>query len=313
MKAASIKMLIATIGLVMTATPVASAPRPSDIQVDSSAATRTVDAVLNPALTRAKALAIADLPANQALIEQAREFGTGDTRETFADALLAEAQRHGKWSIFNFAEVHDHAADVRTVIKNINSDPAVFTKWIREKIAPFAPPGIPVQGIGYLEAGGPGGGFSVNGRVYVNLAALKGEMDVVRLALTHEFYHGLQHEAQVAAGTRADFEYDPNTYAKLPTAFARSCYATRQLFGSLMNEGTATYVADVALLPTHGTEALSERKQRKASLTGQIDDPIAFLEMGVAAIASDIPVPERKVYSALAFNKPVSSTMMLDM
>lgn len=80
----------------------------------------------------------------------------------------------------------------------------------------------------------------------------------MRLTLAHEIYHGMQVEAQVAAETQADVDFDPKAYTALPDALARNCYAIRQLFGSPMKEGTASYVGDDALLPTSGSEALSE-------------------------------------------------------
>ncbi|WP_206240053.1 DUF5700 domain-containing putative Zn-dependent protease [Novosphingobium terrae] len=283
---------------VLTFTPARGGqPVPSEgIRIDSGDALRTADAVLNPTLTREEALEIADLPANQGLIEQAREFGTGDTRETFADKLLAEARGQGQETVFNFDEVRRQVGAVRIAVRTVQANPAALTDWIAERIAPFAPEGVPIAGVGYLQAGGPGGGFSNEGRVYVNLARSNGEMGVVRVTLAHEIYHGIQHAAEVAAGTQAEFDYDPQAYAALPSALSRSCYATRRLFGSLMKEATASYVGDVNLLPTSGAEALSERKQRDYSVTGRVTTPITLLEIGVAALTSGDPVPEKQVY-----------------
>ena len=287
---------VLVIAVAVTASPGTASPGSPGIRIDIEGARQTTDAVLNPALTREQALAVADLPANRGLIDQAREFGTGDTRETFADKLLAEARGQGTQNVFNFGEVRRAAPAVRAAVATLQADPAAMTAWIRDRIAPFAPPGVPLAGLGYLQAGGPGGGFSDEGRVYVNLARSKGELGVVRVTLAHEIYHGLQHGAQVAAGTLGEVDYDPRAYAALPEGTARACYATRRLFGALMKEATASYVGDVTLLPTTGAEALSEREQRALSLSGRVETPITLLDMGVAAMTGSEPVPERQVY-----------------
>jgi hypothetical protein len=169
--------------------------------------------------------------------------------------------------------------------------------WITQRITPFAPPGVPITGRGYIVAGGPGGGFSLkDGGIYVNIARAKGDLNVVRLTLAHELYHDIQHAAEARAGTLEDFNYDEAAYRALPPGTARACYATRQLFGDMMKEGTASYIGDIALYPTTGDEALSVRKQRAASLSGDVELPISVLEIGLAAMTSDDPVSERDVY-----------------
>jgi hypothetical protein len=154
-----------------------------------------------------------------------------------------------------------------------------------------------LAGTGYIVAGGPGGGFSIDGGVYVNISRAKGDLGVIRVTFAHEFYHGVQHAAQARAGTLRDFSYDEATYESLPSRIAKQCYATRELFGQLMTEGTASYVGDIVLLPTSGDEALSVRKQREAALSGKVGPSIALLEMGLAAMTSDDPLSETSVYS----------------
>ena len=267
------------------------------IRIDSDAARRTVDAISRPNLTREQALSIADLTGNQALVAQAKDFGFPETRDTFADALIAAARGSDAFSIFNFPEVRSTAEIARTSMNVLQLDPAALTEWITRRLAPFVPPEVPLTGTGYIIAGGPGGGFSIDGGVYVNISRAKGELGVIRVDLTHEFYHGIQHAAQARAGTLGDFNYADATYQKLSPGLARRCYVTRQLFGSLMEEGTASYVGDIALYPTTGPEALSVRKQRELSLSGKVGTPIALLDIGLAAVTSDDPVSERSVYS----------------
>lgn len=267
------------------------------IRIDSEAARRTIDAVTNPKLTRAQALLVADLSGNQALIRQAIDFGIPASRETFADALIATAQGSGAWTIFNFKEVRANAETSRVALKTLAANPNSMVAWITQRIMPFMPAGIPLNGQGYIVAGGPGGGFSLtDGGIYVNIVRAKGDLNVVRLTLAHELYHNVQHTAEARAGTLGDFNYDEAAYEALPRGSARACYATRQLFGQLMKEGTATYISDIALYPTTGEEALSVRKQRAASLSGDVEFPISMLDIGLAALTGDDPVSERTVY-----------------
>ena len=267
------------------------------IRIDSDSATRTVEAISTPNLTRASALAIADLTGNQALVAQAKDFGIPASRDTFADALIAAARGNEDFTIFNFPEVRSTAATARATLDALASNPSALTTWITQRITPFMPPDVPLNGTGYIVAGGPGGGFSMNGGVYVNISRAKGDLGVIRVDLTHEFYHGIQHAAQLRAGTLNDFSYDEAAYQRLPPGIARKCYVTRQLFGKLMEEGTASYVGDIVLYPTIGDQALSVRKQRALSLSGKVGTPISLLEIGLAAITSDDPVPEKSVYS----------------
>lgn len=270
----------------------------SGIRIDSKAARRTVEAVTNPRLTRTQALSIADLPGNKALIQQAIDFGVPATRDTFADALIAAAQGSDAFTIFNFKEVRTTAATSRAGLEALASNHTAMVKWITQRIEPFTPPGVPVTGRGYIVAGGPGGGFSLkDGGIYVNISRAKGDLNVVRLTLAHELYHDVQHAAEARAGTLDDFNYDEAAYKALPPGAQRACYATRQLFGDMMKEGAASYIGDIALYPTSGDEALSDRKQRAASLSGDVEFPISMLDIGLAAMTSDDPVSERKVYT----------------
>jgi hypothetical protein len=274
----------------------AAAP-PISIHIDTEAAQKTVDAVTNANLTRTQALLIADLPGNQALIAQARDFGIPSTRDSFADALIAAAQGRDVWTIFNFKEVRSNAAPAKEALNALKSDPTTMAPWITHRITPFVPPQAPLEGTGYIVAGGPGGGFSLNGGIYVNISRAQGDLGVIRVDLAHEIYHSVQHAAQARAGTLADFDYDEEVYSQLQPGVARQCYVTRELFGKLMEEGTASYVGDIALYPTSGEEALSVRKQRAASLSGHVETSISLLEIGLAAITSDDPVSEKSVYA----------------
>ena len=267
------------------------------VTIDSEAARRTVEAISNVNLARAQALSVADLTANKALVAEARDFGVPASRDTFADDLIAAAQGSDVFTIFNFPEVRTNASSARTSLDALAANPSAMTGWITQRVAPFVPPEIPLTGTGYIVAGGPGGGFSIDGGIYVNISRAKGDLGVIRVTFAHEFYHGVQHAAQTRAGRLRDFSYDEATYESLPSRIAKQCYATRELFGQLMNEGTASYVGDIVLLPTSGEEALSVRKQREAALSGKVGPSIALLEMGLAAMTSDEPLSEKSVYS----------------
>ena len=184
-KAERVAFVLATIVL---GTQLAHGAEPAPgIRIDSEAARRTIDAVTNPKLTRAQALLVADLSGNQALIRQAIDFGIPASRETFADALIATAQGSGAWTIFNFKEVRANAETSRVALETLAANPNSMVAWITQRIMPFMPAGIPLNGQGYIVAGGPGGGFSLtDGGIYVNIVRAKGDLNVVRLTLAHE-------------------------------------------------------------------------------------------------------------------------------
>ena len=171
------------------------------------------------------------------------------------------------------------------------ADPGALIAWITQRITPFVAAGIPLD-----SAGGPGAGYSTDdGQVYINLSQ-KGETEVIRVDFAHDFYHRVQHVAQARAGTLKNFDFDATVYNALSSNVAKRCYATRELFGNLTLEGTASYVGDIALFPSSGEEALSVRNQREASLSGRVDKSISLLEIALAAMTVDNPVPEKSVY-----------------
>src|SRR5579883_753566 len=138
--------------------------------IDTVAAHATLRALTNPGLTREQALIVADLPANRALLEDIHGFGIAADRGSFADALVAAAHGSDAQTIFNFADVRRDAPSALAELEEIEKHPEQLAGWVNEHAAPFLPqeqgPDIP----GFVLAGGPGGGFGIDGPgFYVNL------------------------------------------------------------------------------------------------------------------------------------------------
>jgi len=274
----------------------ATAPAAAAVVIDASAARATLEALGRPGLSRAEALRVADLPANRDMIRKVNSLGSEATREDFADALVAAAHGEAKPSAFGFGRVRDGRAVTLALIDRIEGDPAIFRDWVAARVARFTPAGVDVRATGYIIAGGQADGFSFGDPAfYVDASRLGGDLEGARLLIAHELYHAVQNAAQARAPKGTVFYFENETYAALPPGSPRDCYATRAFFGSLLAEGTATYVGDPALLPATGAYSAAERARRKR-ITSELSSERTLLDMSLASITGPDPLPVDDVY-----------------
>jgi Putative zinc dependent peptidase (DUF5700) len=278
-----------------------SAPALAKITIDTSAARETLKALLQPKLTKAQALAIADIPGNQAMIRKLNSLDKDEkaSRHTFADTLVEVAHGLPPSRGYGFKTARDNSATLLALLDKIERDPKEFQGWVTERVLRYSPKGLNINGTGYIIVGGWSDGFAFDdSNFYLNLSVFEGDLVGTRLTLSHELYHVVQNVARANLAKTISFGFDSENYLSLPKGSQRDCYAVQSFFGSLMSEGTATYVGDPDLLPLEGKYPLLQR-QRTQAIYNDMSGMSTLLEMSLAAITGAEPTSPDDVY---AFN-----------
>jgi hypothetical protein len=262
------------------------------VSVDVSAATAVLDAVRNPRLTTAEALKIAQLPGNQGLIRKAKSYGRTATDALFAQALVAASHQNASFvdvSRFRFSEVREHAAQTEQAIAGLRDPRLHLLDAVKARIAAFTPKTLKGQVTGYLVVGGTSGGFAFGEpQFYLNLDRFPSAV-LASTIMEHELFHAVQALARSA--------HEPTETQTKCIAGTAHGSDVADVFGSLLAEGTASYVGDVLSLAEHGTDAATtEQRVRVARNVGLVDRSITQLELSVHGLTTGAAVSPREVY-----------------
>jgi len=276
-------MVLTAAGLLQLAAGAASL----EVRIDAESARAVLEAVADSSLTRERALAIASLPGNGGLIEKARSYGLRSDVSTLADALLSAARHESSDadSYFGFATVRDNAAGIQKLLSALTDPSARTLQDLKSRIALLTPSRIGGEVVGYLVAGGGSGGFAFNTpKFYMNLAKYP-SVALARTVLVHELYHAVQGLAPPPAQRfRAD------CVQGLPGG-----HSLALLFGSLWEEGTASYAGDVMQLPESDEASKSERNHLQTNI-GRVKQSITLLELSVHALATSVKIGYDDIY-----------------
>lgn len=261
------------------------------VRLDAESARAVLAAVRNPALTREDALAIARLPGNQGLIRKVKAYNRPADESRLAEALLTAAQRRTSdtEADYRFAEVRDNADKIAPVVEAL-ADPASLS-GVQARIALFTPARVTGKATGYLIVGGPSGGFAFGEpEFYLNVARYP-VASLARTIMGHELFHGVQ---GLALGLKLQGAAAAACLAKMPEAENLG-----RLFGSLRDEGMASYVGDVLALPVDDLAAKPERDraQRRVNMVGS---SITLLGLSTYALTSGSTIAYDDIY-ALGF------------
>ena len=299
MKTPSFSAWLATF-MLLVACPVSA----MDVTLDAASAKAVLAALKNPALSRQEALAIAALPGNQGLVRKANAYHIAATTETFADALLASARGAPidtpTAKNLGFDRLKPKSEGLLALITRIESHPKEFQTWVVDRVSRFSPSTAAVAVNGYLVAGGSSGGFAFDEpKFYLNLSYFN-EFEPAKVVLAHELYHGVQAAYSVDKDDRWLKPQSPTADGK---AHQQMCAKLANLFASLYQEGSASYVGDPLLLDAE-TGALA-KKTRTELLDGLaiLNAHLTLLELAVVGLEAKVPVPFDDVY-ALGFYVP---------
>jgi hypothetical protein len=289
-----LRLRISVIGLLASLTAAQQAVGIT-VMVNTDAAKAVLVALENPSLTRDEALKIAQMPGNDGIIRKQNEFKIPVTTASFANALLAAA--HGRKAAdpteiaLYFDLVKPKAAQLLSLVNQIETDPQAFQGSIERRIALFAPPGSDIRLSGYIVAGGDGGGYAFGGtEFYLNLEFMD-DMAVAKTVTTHELYHAVQGAFVGERGAAVEAS------AQLQSRAQRSCANIAHLFADVYEEGSATYVEDVSTLAqSHSESAIKQLTDINEGLA-HLHDSATLLELSVVGLNAVEAVPFDDVYA----------------
>lgn len=267
---------------------------PLTVQIDVSAAEAVLAAVRDPKLTRHRALVIARLPGNVALVRKGLSYGLKMNEQTFVNALLAAAQgRPAEDDLyFRFARVRAEAGRIGAALAALQA-PALDTLGrVRTRIAKFTPPTVGGGVTGYIIVGGSAGGFAFGEpEFFLNLAYFP-SAPLATTIMEHEMFHAVQNLAS-AAGRRP---------AGASACLSRVANAVRlaALFDPLMREGTASFVGDLLALPENGDAEVQKERAEFARKVERVSRSVSLLALSTHAAATDAAITDEEIY-ALGF------------
>lgn len=284
-------LLAAAFALLFLALP-AHAQRVT-VTLDVESARAVLAAVRDPGLTRERALAVARLPGSQGIIRKVATYGAPADEASFADALLAAAQRRPSEleNAYRFAAVRDAADAIQPVLDALAGPGSTALDEVKARIALFTP--VRVRGVvkGYLIVGGPSGGFAFGEpEFFLNLARWPSPL-VAKTVLTHELFHGVM---GLAAGMRP-----PSDAAKACLAAIPEAQSLGRLYGSLRDEGMASYVADMLALPADDV-LVKPVRDRAVNGVNLVKRSVTLLGLSTHALTSGSDIPYGDIY-ALGF------------
>lgn len=225
-----------------TASPTAASP--ITLRVDHSAAEALLTALERTEITDAE---IDGLLANRgvrAMVDNTTKYLPADTREVFRAAVKEfVATRKSTIGHFGLASVVENADAVRQVIAGLDGDPNL-TSEVTGPVNRHRPASGPLEVTAYCVAGGVSHGFVPDGdpepAFFMAIDRSMGDLDGVKLNMTHEVYHVAQRAARARVPGLDARIFDPAT---APTPV--------RLLSTVLEEGTATYVAEST--PAHGS------------------------------------------------------------
>ena len=184
-------------------------------------------------VTDAELASMAKLPGNQRLIQQAGRFDPGATEKAFKESLK-EAVETGVVANdpFHFSEVKKSLTVTRSLLHQVENDPAALKGAVTTSIEDNTPPGLDMHATVYFVVGGTSDGFALGNTFCVALHFFQGDYLGLKLLMTHELYHIAQN---------ALLPTDSTASTVTPPANIAAC---TDLLSSTFNEGTATWIAD---------------------------------------------------------------------
>ncbi|MBX9859105.1 MAG: hypothetical protein K2Y20_05865 [Sphingomonas sp.] len=251
------------------------------LNIDASAARAVLDALETPTLDLARARAIARLPGNQGLIRKAKSYGRVADDESFAAALVAAAHNDDKApdpGSFAFGRVRPHIAQLRQVLADLENPATGLIDAAKRRIALYTPPGLDAAITGYFVVGGTSGGFAFGDpQFFLNLDYFP-DATLATTILEHELYHAVQ-------GAAASPKPRLTAIAQCLKRAATPPHLD-DLFGALVQEGTASVVGDVLALPKDMAGPAAEERKKFARNVAMVDRSVTLLALSTHALAT---------------------------
>jgi len=176
------------------------------------------------------------IPGVRAMVDNTTKYVPGDTRGSFRAAVKEfVTTRKSTIGHFGLDESYETSGAIRALIGELKADANLFAE-VTGPIVRYMPPLLHVSATVYGVAGGVSDGFVLDdetqGAFYMALNRAEGDVDGVKLNMTHELYHVVQRAARAGVPGLSARVFDSGT-APAPV----------RLLTVILEEGTATYVA----------------------------------------------------------------------
>lgn len=269
-------------------TPALAAPL--TVRVDASAAEAVLAAVRDPKLTPIRALEIARLPGNAALVRKGRSYGLKMDEHRFARALLSTAQGRPNEDeqYFHFSRVLANASRIGAALAALKAPTAKTLERVRARIASFTPSTVNGNVTGFIVVGGSSGGFAFGEpEFFLNLAYVP-SAPLATTIMEHEMFHAVQNMALAAE----------RSSARAPACASRVANADRlaAIFDPLMKEGTASFVGDLLALPEMGDAVMMKERAEFARKVERVGRSVTLLSLSAHAAATGAAVGDDGIY-----------------
>ena len=175
-----------------------------------------------------------------AMVDNTTKYIPTDTRETFRAAVKEfVTTRKSKIGNFRLDESARKSAEIRTLITKLKADTNLVAEVTRP-IARYTPPLPQFTTTMYGTTGGVSDGFVLDDGTppafYMALNRAEGEVQGVKLQMTHELYHVVQRMARAGVPGLDAAVFD-----------AKTAPPQLRLLTVVLEEGTATYVTEPML------------------------------------------------------------------
>lgn len=231
-------------GAVTLSAPRAQAANTLSIRMDYAGAEALLTAVKRRTITDGELDELLAIRGVRAMVANTTKYLPEDTEEVFR-AALKEFVATGKVTRghFGISGIAAHEGDARAAISALRSDVSLAAE-ITAPIKPYQPATGPLAATIYCVAGGASDGFVLDGdpepAFFMAIDRSEGDVDGVKLNMTHELYHVVQRAARARAANPAMRGF--NQSSGTPPV---------RLLTTVLEEGTAVYVAEPML--THGS------------------------------------------------------------
>src|SRR5688572_4721001 len=176
----------------------------------------------------------------RAMVDNTTKYFPSDTRDAFRAAVKQfVTTRKSKFGHFRLDESAKKSAEIRALIAKLEADTNLFAE-VTGPLSRYVPPLPHFTATVYGTTGGASDGFVLDDDTqpafYVALNRAEGEVQGVKLQLTHELYHVVQRKARAGVPGLDAEVFDSKT---APSHV--------RLLTVILEEGTATYVSEPLL------------------------------------------------------------------
>ena len=176
------------------------------------------------------------VPGVWATVANTTKYLPDHTEAAFRTALRTWVEtRQEPWGHFGFALAAEHAAEVRELIAELEAQQGLI-RYVLATLDPYLPSTGPLEVTVYSVVCGVSDGFVLDGHadpaLFMALDRARGDVQGVKLNMTHELYHTAQQAARARVPGLTAVTVEPGSASPVV-----------RLLTTVLDEGTATWVA----------------------------------------------------------------------